>query len=146
MKAKKINEAALEQVAGGTVKEFDELLSAVSDNLIVRGAAKLDSHTPVANAYIARVIEKQLLNIGLEADTCIAGRKSDRSCLVCCDGDSVLNLDGLKLGHVAENEGELLSGYDIVIVARSAAIDADFSVLSRAFVSATQKLELRKKP
>ena len=68
MKAKKINEAALEQVAGGTVKEFDELLSAVSDNLIVRGAAKLDSHTPVANAYIARVIEKQLLNIGLEAD------------------------------------------------------------------------------
>ena len=68
MKAKKINEEALEQVAGGTVKEFDELLSAVSDNLIVRGAAKLDSHTPVANAYIARVIEKQLLNIGLEAD------------------------------------------------------------------------------
>ena len=44
------------------------------------------------------------------------------------------------------NEGDLLSGYDIVIVARSAAIDADFSVLSRAFVSATQKLELRKKP
>ena len=68
MKAKKINEAALEQVAGGTVKEFEELLSAVSDNIIVRGAAKLDSHTPVANAYIARVIEKQLLNIGLEAD------------------------------------------------------------------------------
>ena len=68
MKAKKINEVALEQVAGGTVKEFEELLSAVSDNLIVRGAAKLDSHTPVANAYIARVIEKQLLNIGLEAD------------------------------------------------------------------------------
>ena len=68
MKAKQINEAALEQVAGGTVKEFEELLSAVSDNIIVRGAAKLDSHTPVANAYIARVIEKQLLNIGLEAD------------------------------------------------------------------------------
>ena len=68
MKAKKINEAALEQVAGGTVKEFDELLSAVSDNPIVRGAAKLDSHTPVANTLMARVIEKQLLNIGLEAD------------------------------------------------------------------------------
>ena len=39
MKAKKINEAALEQVAGGTVKEFDELLSAVSDNLIEIGRA-----------------------------------------------------------------------------------------------------------
>ena len=63
-----LTEQELNEVAGGTVKEFDELLSAVSDNPIVRGAAKLDSHTPVANAYIARVIEKQLLNIGLEAD------------------------------------------------------------------------------
>ena len=67
MKAKKINEAALEQVAGGTVKEFEELLSAVSDNIIVRGAAKLDSHAPVANVYIAKVIENELLKIGLEA-------------------------------------------------------------------------------
>ena len=63
-----LTEQELNEVAGGTVKEFDELLSAVSDNPIVRGAAKLDSHTPVANTLMARVIEKQLLNIGLEAD------------------------------------------------------------------------------
>ena len=41
-------------------------------------------------------------------------------------------------------ESNLRSGFDIVIVARSAAIEAEFSALSRAFVSATQKLELRK--
>ena len=43
------------------------------------------------------------------------------------------------------DEANLQSGYDIVIVARSAAIEAEFSALCRAFVSATQKLELRKK-
>ncbi len=41
-------------------------------------------------------------------------------------------------------ESCLQSGYDIVIVARSAAIEAEFSLLRRAFVSATQKLNLRK--
>lgn len=41
-------------------------------------------------------------------------------------------------------EPHLQSGYDIVIVARSAAIEAEFSLLQRAFVSATQKLNLRK--
>ena len=51
-----MNDCELDNVVGGTVKEFDELLSAVSDNIIVRGAAKLDSHAPVANVYIARVI------------------------------------------------------------------------------------------
>ena len=68
MELNKMNNEELNMVAGGTVKEFDELLSAVSDNIIVRGAAKLDSHAPVANTLMARVIEKQLLNIGLEAD------------------------------------------------------------------------------
>ena len=43
------------------------------------------------------------------------------------------------------DEANLQSGYDIVIVARSAAIEAEFSTLCRAFVSATQKLDLRKK-
>ena len=65
--AKKMNEMELNKVAGGTVREFDELLSAVSDNPIVRGAAKLDSHAPVANVYIARVIENERLKIGLDA-------------------------------------------------------------------------------
>ena len=62
-----MNDCELDNVVGGTVKEFDELLSAVSDNIIVRGAAKLDSHAPVANVYIARVIENELFKIGLDA-------------------------------------------------------------------------------
>ena len=67
MELNKMNNEDLNMVAGGTVKEFDELLSSVSDNPIVRGAAKLDSHAPVANVYIARVIENELHKIGLEA-------------------------------------------------------------------------------
>lgn len=44
------------------------------------------------------------------------------------------------------DEGSLLHGYDIVIVARSAAIEAEFSKLCRAFEKATQTLELRCEP
>ncbi len=40
-------------------------------------------------------------------------------------------------------EKNLLAGYDIVIVARSAAVDAEFSKLCRAFEIASQKLGLR---
>lgn len=41
-------------------------------------------------------------------------------------------------------ESALLCGYDIVIVARSAAVEADFSVLRRAFSSAADKAGLRR--
>lgn len=40
-------------------------------------------------------------------------------------------------------EGLLRSGFDIVIVARSAAVEADFSVLRRAFASAADKTGLK---
>ena len=36
----------------------------------------------------------------------------------------------------------LRDGFDLVIVARTACIDAEFSALTRAFASAAQKLEL----
>ncbi len=40
-------------------------------------------------------------------------------------------------------EAELKPGYDLVIVARSAAVEADFSTLERCFRQVTEKLELR---
>ncbi len=40
------------------------------------------------------------------------------------------------------HEAKLLSGYDIVIVARTAAVDADFAKLRSAFSHAVQKLGL----
>ncbi len=40
-------------------------------------------------------------------------------------------------------EGELRSGYDIVVVARSAAVEAEFALLQRSFRSLTEKLGLR---
>lgn len=63
----------------------------------------------------------------------------------------------VKLGHAVERnrmrrrlrevyraeEKNLLAGYDIVIVARSACAEAEFSKLCRAFVLASQKLDLR---
>lgn len=43
------------------------------------------------------------------------------------------------------NENRLESGYDIVIVARSAALEMDFVGLTRAFLSNADKLSLLKK-
>lgn len=40
------------------------------------------------------------------------------------------------------NESRLIQGYDIVLVARSAATAADFSQLTRAFLSSMDKLGL----
>ena len=68
MKLNKMNDGELNIVVGGTVKEFEELLSAFSDNPILKGAAKLDAHTPGANTLAARLIRKELLKMGLEAD------------------------------------------------------------------------------
>lgn len=43
------------------------------------------------------------------------------------------------------NGDNLRSGYDIVIVARTAAVEADYAALNRAFLHATDKLELLEK-
>ncbi len=43
-------------------------------------------------------------------------------------------------------EATLRTGFDIVIVARSAAVEAEFSQLVRAFSSAADKLGLRQAP
>lgn len=40
-------------------------------------------------------------------------------------------------------ENALRAGYDIVVVARSAAVDAEFSELQRSFLQLTEKLGLR---
>ena len=68
MELNKMNNEELNMVAGGTVKEFEEILSAFSDNPVVKGAAALDAHTPGANTLAARLIKKELLKMGLEAE------------------------------------------------------------------------------
>ncbi|MBQ6431146.1 MAG: ribonuclease P protein component [Oscillospiraceae bacterium] len=42
------------------------------------------------------------------------------------------------------NEGRLQNGYDIVIVARSAAVEAAFTALTRSFLSAADKVGILK--
>lgn len=42
------------------------------------------------------------------------------------------------------NEGRLQNGYDIVLVARSAAVEAEFTALTRAFLAAADKVGLLK--
>ena len=43
------------------------------------------------------------------------------------------------------NEDKLAEGFDFVIVARSAAVEAEFSVLTKAFLTLTDKLGMQKK-
>ena len=42
------------------------------------------------------------------------------------------------------NEGRLQNGYDIVLVARSAAVEAEFTALTRAFLMAADKVGILK--
>lgn len=42
------------------------------------------------------------------------------------------------------NEGRLQNGYDVVLVARSAAVEADFAVLTRSFLTAADRVGLLK--
>lgn len=42
------------------------------------------------------------------------------------------------------NEGRLQNGYDIVLVARSAAVEAEFTALTRAFLTAADKVGVLK--
>lgn len=44
-----------------------------------------------------------------------------------------------------KNEALLRQGYDLVIVARSAAVEAAFSSLDRGFLALTEKLELQER-
>ncbi len=43
------------------------------------------------------------------------------------------------------NEDKLAEGFDFVIVARSAAVEAEFSALTKAFLTLTDKLGMQKK-
>ena len=42
------------------------------------------------------------------------------------------------------NDGRLQNGYDIVLVARSAAVEADFKALTRAFLTAADRVGVLK--
>lgn len=42
------------------------------------------------------------------------------------------------------NEGRLQTGYDVVLVARSAAVEADFRTLTRAFLAVADRVGLLK--
>ena len=95
----------------------------------------------------------------------LRGKNAGNRCLVIyCQpnrlGFSRLGLTvSTKLGHavvrnrmrrrlreiVRLNEAKLRSGYDIVIVARRAALEADHAALTNAFLRAADKLELMEK-
>lgn len=93
------------------------------------------------------------------------GKSAGNRCLVvyCQRNRLGVNRYGLtvstKLGHavvrnrmrrrlreiIRANEARLQTGYDIVIVARAAAVETEFSALNQAFVRVMDKLELLEK-
>ena len=95
----------------------------------------------------------------------LRGKSAGNRCLIvyCQPNRLGFNRLGLtvstKLGHavvrnrmrrslreiVRLNEAKLRSGYDIVIVARRAALEADHAALTNAFLRAADKLELMEK-
>ena len=68
MKAKKINEEALAQVAGGTVKEYEELVSAFANNPVLKKIAGLSVHVPGANKVTVGLVESVLGEMNIDAE------------------------------------------------------------------------------
>lgn len=69
MAMNKINEAELNRVAGGTVGEFEELLSAFATNSAMKGYFKAVAHIPGVNIAEAKIIESWMSeNMHIDAD------------------------------------------------------------------------------
>ena len=65
----KLNQNELSQVAGGTVKEFEELLSAFDDNKHIKRFYKVTTHLPVANSAAATFVESFMSDrMGIDAN------------------------------------------------------------------------------
>ncbi len=67
LESKKIDMAAMENVAGGTVGEFEDLVTALTPNGFLKGCGKISSHLPIGNQKSAEVVEGILRKNGIEA-------------------------------------------------------------------------------
>ncbi len=67
MEAKKVSMEALENVNGGTVSEFTDLVSALTPNGVLNGCGKISSHLPIGNQKTAEVVEDILKQHGIDA-------------------------------------------------------------------------------
>ncbi len=64
---KKVNLDAMENVNGGTVKEFEELVTTMAPTGILKGFGKISAHLPIGNEKSAEIVESVLKGVGIEA-------------------------------------------------------------------------------
>ncbi len=64
---KKLNLAAMENVTGGTVKEFEELVTTMAPTGILKHFGKISAHLPIGNEKSAEVVTSVLKGVGIEA-------------------------------------------------------------------------------
>ena len=62
-----LSDDELENVAGGTVNELEDLTRAFIDNSTLNIVGALETHIPGANKILANTIEKGLKDMGIEA-------------------------------------------------------------------------------
>ncbi len=67
LEMKKMNPAAMENVTGGTVKEFEDLVTTLAPNGLLKGFGKISSHLPIGNQKSAELVEGVLKKYGIEA-------------------------------------------------------------------------------
>ncbi len=67
MENKKIDMAAMENVTGGTVGEFSDLVSALAYNGVLKNFGKISAHLPIGNEKSAEIVEGILKQNGIEA-------------------------------------------------------------------------------
>ncbi len=67
MENKKLDLEAMENVTGGTVGEFSDLVSALAHNGVLKKFGKISAHLPIGNEKSAEIVEGILKQNGIDA-------------------------------------------------------------------------------
>ena len=64
-----LKDEQLDQVAGGTVREYEEICSSMANNPILKGILETGSHVPISN-QVDKVLVEDILKVemGIKAD------------------------------------------------------------------------------
>ncbi len=68
LKNKKMDLAEMKNVSGGTVNEFEDLVTTLASNGLLKAAGKISSHLPIGNEESAKLVTGVLAKYGIAAN------------------------------------------------------------------------------
>ncbi len=96
MEMKKMDLAAMEHVTGGTVKEFEELVTALTPSGLLKVAGTISAHLPIGNEKSAEIVEGILKKNGIAAHIDLGWHGTG----IGSDKNTYVNMEtGLRMSH-----------------------------------------------